>query len=111
MSVVIDDHKPVRGVHGVVQDAAGQAIPGALVEVYDHPENLDRIWTERTAQRRIGGCATDESGRFSLKVPRGEYELRFSQGSGWDVTSYWVRIRKSPFASRRRLVVSLQLGT
>jgi len=111
MAIEIDDHKPVRGVDGIVQDESGNPVGGTLVEVYDHPENLHRIRSERTEQHRIGGCVTDESGRFLLKVPRGEYELRFSQGSGWDVTSYWVRIRTSPFASRRRLVVSLKLGT
>ena len=62
-------------------------------------------------QKRIAACMTDETGRFSFKVPSGDYELRFSKSPEWDVTSYCIKVRKWPFTSRRRLVVYLQIGT
>ena len=112
MLVTVLEHKPVGAVHGIVQDARGYALPDVLVEVYDHPEVLTQSGTlDRAKQSRVAGCVTGESAVFSLKLRPGEYELRFIKGAGWDVTSYSIKVTRSPIASRRRLIVALQLGT
>ena len=112
MRIVIMTAKPMRSLHGIVGDTMGEPLTGVLVEVYDHPETLLRSGPPLVnAQRRITGCTTNETGQFSFKVPAGNYELRFSNSYGWDVTSVYIRVKKFRLPSRKGLTVSLTLGT
>ena len=112
-NVIMQVHTPMRQASGtVLQDyQTGKPWPGVLVEVYDHPEVvLQDAGRNRTGQTRILGCVTDQRGRFAFKLKAGDYELRASNGAGWNVTSVVVRVRKGQFISRYRLVVQLFSG-
>ena len=112
--VVMQVGKPMRQANGsVLEDyRTGKPWPGVLVEVYNHPEVVLRDSARnRTGQTRIIGCVTDRRGRFRFKLKDGDYELRASNGAGWNVTSVVIRVRKGRFISRRRLVVQLFPGS
>ena len=52
---------------------------------------------------------TDETGSFDLKLPRGEYEIRFSKSGELQCTSTLIHVRW--FSFRRRLDVVMRLAT
>jgi len=113
-NVVMQVRQPMRQANGtVLQDyQTGKPWTGVLVEVYNHPEVVLRDTSpNRPGQTRILGCITDQRGRFSFRLKTGDYELRASNGAGWNVTSVVIRVRKGRFISRRRLVVQLFPGT
>lgn len=108
--VVMQVYQPMGQARGtVLQDyQTGKPGPGVLVEVYNHPEVVQRDSSRnRTGQTRIIGCVTDPRGRFAFKLKAGDYELRASNGPGWNVTSVVIRVRKGRLISRHRLVVQL----
>lgn len=108
--------KPLRLLRGKVYDPLGEAMPGALVEVFDSADHLLYDYPEREArrkpQRRVAACVTDKSGRFCLgDLPSGKYELRVSKGSGWNVTQVYVVVsRRGRSATNRELKVEMSLG-
>jgi hypothetical protein len=80
--VVLDFRpKPVQSINGKVLDAIGKPISGVLVEIYEF------VWTgpppfwhsSLKCHERLAACITDETGRFSFKLPSGCYELRASK--------------------------------
>jgi len=112
--VVMQVRNPMGQVRGTaLQDfRTGKPWPGVLVEVYNHPEVVQRDSSRnRTGQTRIIGCVTDQRGRFAFKLKAGDYELRASNGEAWNVTSVVIRVRKGRFISRHRLVLQLFSGT
>lgn len=112
--VVMQVREPMRQVRGtVLQDyQAGKTGAGILVEVYNHPDVvLGDSERNRSGQTRILGCVTDPRGRFAFKLKTGDYELRASNGPGWNVTSVVIRVRKGRLISRHRLVLQLFPGT
>jgi hypothetical protein len=110
-NVVIEEPKPVRSLGGIVRDPTDKPLTGVLVEVYDHPEIvLQNSSRERAGQKRIAACVTSEGGGFSLNVPPGHYELRFSKSSEWNVTSVLVRVTQSAAASKKGMAVRLYPG-
>ena len=113
-NLVMQVGKPMRQASGsVLEDyRTGKPWAGVLVEVYNHPEVvLQDSSRSRSGQTRIIGCITDRRGRFAFKLKAGDYELRASNGAGWNVTSVVIRVRKGQFISRHRLVVQLFPGT
>jgi hypothetical protein len=113
-NVVMQVHESLGQARGtVLQDyRTGKPWPGVLVEVYNHPEVVLRDASRnRSGQTRILGCVTDQRGRFTFKLKTGDYELRASNGAGWNVTSVVIRVRKGVFIARHRLVVQLFPGT
>jgi hypothetical protein len=110
-NAVMQEPKPMRSIHGIVEDQVDKPLTGVLVEVYDHPEIvLQNPSSDRAGQRRIAACITNETGLFSLDVPPGHYELRLSKSSEWNVTSIPVRVTKSAPSSKKDIVVRLLLG-
>jgi len=110
-NVVVQWSKPVRLIKGIVETSAGAPLAGVLVEIYDHPEVVLRDpSSSRTGQKRITGVLTDQAGRFLFELPDGDYEIRASKSSEFDVTSVVVHLRKSVASSRARLKVKLLLG-
>ena len=112
--VVMQVREPMGQVRGTVLQDFETSKPGAgvLVEVYNHPEVVLRdSGRNRTGQTRILGCVTDQRGRFAFKLKTGDYELRASNGPGWNVTSVVIRVRKGRFISLHRLVLQLFPGT
>ncbi len=99
----------MRAARGVVRSLDGP-LAGVLVEVLDHPELvLKEPHTARTGQRRVAACLTGENGEFTLAVPRGKYELRFSKDGGWNWTSMLIEVSRLSF--RRRLTVFMEVAT
>jgi hypothetical protein len=81
-----------------------------LVEVYDHPEVAVSDHPDSTLQRRISACVTSNTGQFSINVPSGFYEVRFSSSSplGVECTSILVKVRR--FSTRSRFRVRMGLS-
>ncbi len=102
-----------RSLRGVVRtyaaETAERGVEGVLVEVLDHPEQVSGDPRTRVGHRRIAACITGRDGGFALKVPEGEYELRFSKEGGWDWTCYRVAVQRR--SSRTGLEVILQAST
>jgi hypothetical protein len=110
--VVVEMSKSVRIARGVVLAVDDKALESVLVEVYDHPEVLIHSRSDHTpSQTRIAACMTDVTGAFAFTLPVGDYELRCSKSSGWDVTSTLIRVRRSVFSSAKGLVLRLYVGT
>jgi hypothetical protein len=112
--VVMEVRRPMRQVRGTaLQDyRTGKPWPGVLVEVYNHPEVVQRDSSRtRTGQTRLIGCVTDQRGRFAFKLKAGDYELRASNGGRWNVSSVVIRVRRGRLISHHRLVLQLFSGT
>ena len=108
--VIMEVRNPMGQVRGTaLQDfRTGKPWPGVLVEVYNHPEVVERDSSRnRTGQTRIIGCVTDQRGSFAFKLKAGDYELRASNGARWNVTSVVIRVRKGRVISLHRLVLQL----
>ena len=112
-AVVMKPVKTGTTIWGTVKGSAGgEPMSGVLVEIYDHPEavvpapNRDNM-----TQKQIAACITDGSGRFSFRLPSGDYELRLSKSLEWDVTSVPLRVGKSLFTTSKHLSVHMHLGT
>jgi len=103
-------------MRGVVLDQSGSEMNNILVEVFDHPEGLllpyPRNKEAERKQRRIAACKTGTRGRFCfVRLPYGEYELRCSFQTGWDVTHVYVHIAPNHLKGRNReLKVQMKLG-
>jgi hypothetical protein len=79
----VSDHrtKPVQDINGRVLNDIGKPLSGVLVEIYEF------VWTDPPpfwhhsikCHERLAACITDETGRFSFKLPSGCYELRASK--------------------------------
>jgi hypothetical protein len=112
-SLLINLSRPVRTIRGTaVAFGDYKPLAGVLVEVYDHPEILQQNFSrDRAGQRRLVGCLTDDTGAFSFHLPPGDYELRLSKSYEWDVTSVCIRVSKSLFSSRKRLVIWVKLAS
>lgn len=95
--MVIQERNTYRAMRGEVSDGSGAKIPDVLVEVFDHPEGLLLSYPQnkeaKLKQQRIAACITGTTGKFCFpRLPNGNYELRCSIGSGWDVTHVYVSI-------------------
>ena len=110
--LTLTDKRANREIAGIVESFGVAPLAGVLVEVYDHPEAAPQgLPPPESKQTQIAACITGEDGRFSLAVPPGRYEVRFSKSSEWDVTSFVVTVRRSAHRSRKALVVLMKLGT
>ncbi len=112
---VIFSKLSIRRIRGIVRAVDGTPMHGVQVEVLDHPETVLAIPdASKRGQQRIAACMTRDSGEFELKVPSGEYELRFSMpfgrnDQGWEWISYLIKVRR--FSLRSRLSVHMKVGT
>ena len=84
--VIMNDNKIYQRLNGVITYPNGSPASGALLEIYDNPENLVRLWkrpeSKPIRQRRIATCKTGTDGRFCfVNVPPGKYELRGSKSA------------------------------
>lgn len=84
--LIMKDDKIYQRLHGVVSFPNGSPAPGALLEIYDKPENVLRLWKhakpKSIRQRRIATCKTGPDGRFNFaNIAPGKYELRGSKSS------------------------------
>jgi protocatechuate 3,4-dioxygenase beta subunit len=114
--MVIKESKIYSSLRGVVQDATGRPLLNVLVEVFDHPDHLllehPSNQKEKAKQRRIAACETGDDGKFCfVKIPKGNYEIRTSLDSGWNVTHVWVRLDPSHRRSGRSgMEIQMQVG-
>ncbi len=95
--VVGREEKTYRRLAGGVRYATDEAVSGALVEVYTHPEYLLLKYPEnakkRKRQRRVAACVTGEDGKFCFGfVGAGKYEVRVSKDGGFNVTHIYVEV-------------------
>jgi hypothetical protein len=113
--IVIKEEK----IHRTLRGAVGPNITPpltVLVEVFDNPDHLllnyPENLTRRTLQRRIAACETSVEGRFCFRnIPSGKYEMRFSIGPGWDVTSVYIVVDPTYAGSTsEEIYVGMQLG-
>jgi hypothetical protein len=101
-----------RVVQGTVVDPVGEPVEGALVEVFDHPEQSSwyGLVEEDGPQHRVAACRTGPSGRYRFDgVPAGHYDLRVG-ASGFNGALHWIYVNPKG-RGRRELVVRLELGT
>ena len=108
--IVISISHAMSSPKGIVKDVNGAPLSDILIEVFDHPEvRLREGPPAEGIQRRISACTTNGSGSFDLKLPSGDYEIRFSKSGGWQCTSALIHVRR--FSFRRRLDVVMQVAT
>jgi hypothetical protein len=90
----------------------GNVNPGVKVEVFDKPE----VWADdslsmnekRKQQTEIASTVTDSNGKFEVHdVPKGTYEIQFSNRNGWNVLSIVVSVE--PSGSRDGLCVQMSI--
>ena len=90
----------------------GNVNPGVGIQVFDKPE----VWADdslsfnekRKRQKEINSMAADCNGKFEFHhIPKGAYEVQFSNKNGWNVLSVLVVIE--PSASREGLCVQMSL--
>jgi hypothetical protein len=110
--IVIKEEKIHRTLRGVVDPQTEKV----LVEVFDNPEHLllnyPENMTRRKLQKRIASCETGADGRFCFRnLPPGKYEMRFSIGPGWDVTSVYVIVDpRYAESTSEEIYVGMQIG-
>ena len=102
---------PIKKISGRVV-GFGNVNPGVNVQVFDKPE----VWADdslsldekRKRQTEIASTVTDSDGKFEFRgVPRGSYEIQFSNRNGWNVLSVLVNVQ--PSGSRDRLCVQMSI--
>ncbi|MBP7867598.1 MAG: carboxypeptidase regulatory-like domain-containing protein [Acidobacteria bacterium] len=97
-------------LEGKVADSAGDAVDGALLEVFDHPEAGS--WFRGSApsgkarQKRVAACRTGEEGCFRFSLSAGEYELRVSR-PGFDAVVLRVKVKPGGKAPDKPLEIYL----
>jgi hypothetical protein len=116
MITTFKEQKTTRRIESVVQDQQGHPMADVLVEVYDHPEIMLRgLSRDVTGQTRIAACTTNSAGLFALEVPPdappGRYELRFSESKEFNVTTIPLKVEGSARPPKKKIVVSLMVGT
>ena len=102
---------PIKTISGRVV-GFGNVNPGVNVQLFDKPEARadDSLGTneKRRQQTEIASMVTDSNGKFEFHdVPRGAYEIQFSNRNGWNVLSVLVRLE--PSGSRDRLCVQMSI--
>jgi len=118
--VSMKDDKIYKALHGVVQYSDGKPMPGALVEIYDKPENVLRSWDglkqKPIRQHRIAVCKTGIDGRFCFAgIASGKYELRISKSSemccAWNpVRAYVIVNSRSKNSTNAELKIEMQVS-
>jgi protocatechuate 3,4-dioxygenase beta subunit len=102
----------VQIVQGTVVDATGKPIEGALVELFDHPEQSSwYLLVERDGvQQRIAACWTGASGRYRFdNVPAGHYDLR-AGAEGFNGAFHWIFVDPKR-RGKRAFKIQLNVGT
>jgi len=114
--IVIKEEKIYRTLRGAV-DTYNNPQLTVLVEVFDNPDHLllgyPENLTKRKRQKRIAACETGANGKFCFRnIPPGKYEMRFSIGPNWNVTSVYI-VMDPTYAgsSSEDIYVGMQLGT
>jgi len=101
-------------VYGFVRDANDNQVKEAIVEIFDNP-----VWIKKDfpypdkKQRRIIGCTVANDGRFGIRgLPKGEYEMRVSVGSAWNVKHLLIKVDPNIRVSKKStLIVYMKVGT
>ncbi len=102
---------PVKRIAGRVT-GFGRVNPDVQVQVLDKPE----VWSndslsfveKRKKQSIVASATTDSSGKFEFHgIPRGCYEVEFSNRQGWNVLSVFVVV--DPRGSSQKLCVEMSL--
>ena len=114
--IVTKEEKIYRTLRGVADTYSNPQLT-VLVEVFDNPDHLllgyPENLTKRKRQKRIAACETGANGKFCFRnFPPGKYEMRFSIGPNWNVTSVYI-VTDSTYAgsSSEDIYVGMQLGT
>jgi hypothetical protein len=91
----------------------GNVNPGVKVQLFDKPE----VWADdslstnekRNRQTQIASTVTDSNGKFHFhSVPKGTYEVQFSNGNGWNVLSVLVKVEPSGAGDRLCVRMSIE---
>src|SRR5271165_2047863 len=102
---------PIRRISGRVI-GFGRVNPGVKVQVLDKPE----VWSDdslsfdqkRKKQSIVASATTGSNGKFEFRgIPRGSYEVEFSNRQGWNVLSVFVVL--DPSGSSQQLCVEMSL--
>jgi hypothetical protein len=102
---------PIKKIAGWVV-GFGRINPGVSVRVLDHPE----VWADdslsfnakREKQSTLASTTTDSNGKFEFRhIPKGSYEVEFSQKQGWNELSVFVVV--DPVGSSDQLCVQVSL--
>ena len=108
--------KPVTRINGIVHDAAGAAMPNALVEIYAASREKDSKGRTNAGveslQPRLAACKTDKDGSFCfLNTKAGKYIVSVTSGTGFCKTEIIVDLKvgnKGP--KDKPLDVTLEVG-
>lgn len=111
--IEIEQKNPIKVLRGVVKSSE-EPLQGALVEVFRNTEHPSRARSngiqEQPKQSRVAACRTRADGNFCFRhLAPGNYELRSSIDSGWDVTI--VKVAVDEKAGKEELInVSMYVG-
>jgi hypothetical protein len=106
--------KPVKRLRGNVMLPNGQPISEAVVEVYDYSDRDKRLpYEPESSKKRRAACLTDEKGEFCFtRLPARKYLLKVGTQSPAGINTSYVIVTLIPhLRSKRKLEISLQLGT
>jgi hypothetical protein len=90
---------PIKRISGRVV-GFGNVNPGVSIQVFDKPE----VWADdslsfnqkRKRQKEIASMVADSNGKFEFHhIPKGAYEVQFSNKNGWNILSVLVVVEPS----------------
>lgn len=83
-----------KELKGTIEDANGNKVSDALVEVFKDPEWILKDFPKRPSrQERLRACLTQDDGSFCFSdLPAGKYELRVSKATDINPSHIYVLV-------------------
>ena len=107
--------KSVREIRGNVTLPNGEPISEAVIEVYEYSVSDKKlpVYVVENSKKRKTACLTDERGEFCIpRLSAGKYLLKVGTRSAVGINNAYIIVNLIPnLDSRRKLEISLQLGT